>query len=100
LATVALLAAPAVAAPPSIHENYPGLGWGNTLLIFVGIPVGIVGVVAGLVYVPSAIRGGRYRPNEEWDYDPLWFNGPDDPELALSRVTKVPKPGGGASGSW
>ena len=100
LTTVVLIATPALAAPPTVHEKYPSLGVTNTILIFVGIPFGVVGLVAALVYGPSLLRGPRYRPAQGWDYDPLWFNGPDDPDFAMARTSKGPESSGGAAGAW
>ncbi|WP_440590405.1 aa3-type cytochrome oxidase subunit CtaJ [Micromonospora profundi] len=56
----------------------------ETLLVFVGIPVAAVLVIAGLAYAGS--RGGgtgggggggakRYRPGRPFDFTPVWFLG-------------------------
>jgi hypothetical protein len=45
----------------------------ETLLIFVGIPVGVALVVAGLVYGGGSRRNKRYRPGRPFEFRPVWF---------------------------
>jgi hypothetical protein len=98
-----VVASPALAVEEGAQHG-PGLGTGVTLLIFAGIPLGVLAVVAGLVYLPSLMRRSRYRPGRtEWDYAPMWIGGPPDPQTALTRqapdrVGDVR--GGGAGASW
>lgn len=53
----------------------------ETLLVFVGIPLAAVLVIAGLSYAGSrgsAAGGGgakRYRPGRPFDFTPVWFLG-------------------------
>lgn len=76
----------------------------QALLIFVGVPLAVVAIVALLVYGPSALRHPRYKPGRtEWSYGPLWVGGPADPTVALTttpseRVQSVR--GGGAGAGW
>ncbi|WP_431727668.1 aa3-type cytochrome oxidase subunit CtaJ [Verrucosispora sp. TAA-831] len=65
----------------------------DTLLVFVGIPVAVVLVIAGLVYAGS--RGGsggggakRYRPGRPFSFTPVWFLGKPE-ELADSAGTAL-----------
>ncbi|WP_436836894.1 aa3-type cytochrome oxidase subunit CtaJ [Micromonospora profundi] len=55
-----------------------GLSVTETLLVFVGIPVAAVLVIAGLAYAGSRGGGGgakRYRPGRPFDFTPVWFLG-------------------------
>ena len=98
---------------------------GETLLLFVVVPLAICLVIGLLVYAPSLARGPRYRPGLSWWAAPVWFNGPGDapgqhagdagahrgetPTLdagtsgsqhAPAEPAFVPSTGGGASASW
>lgn len=77
----------------------PGMPYGEAFLVYVGIPVALFLVIALLVYAPSMGRGPRYRPGLSWWAAPVWFNGPDNPEDAVSSVRTV-EAGGGASARW
>jgi hypothetical protein len=76
------------------------LGTGMVVLIYVLIPLGIFAVIALLSVLPSALRRPRYRPGRAWTYDPLWFNGPDDPSKALAGARPGATARGGASAEW
>lgn len=44
------------------------------LLIFVGIPLAVIGIVFALVYASPGGRGTkRYRPGRPYRYAPVWF---------------------------
>lgn len=75
-------------------------GWVATVLIYVIAPLGFFLLVALITYLPSLRRKPRYRPNRAWDYQAVWFNGPDNPDAALRSVSSVGVKGGGASASW
>jgi hypothetical protein len=45
----------------------------ETLLVFVGIPALITGVLAALVLAPGMVRAPRYRPGEPWEHEPVWY---------------------------
>jgi hypothetical protein len=45
----------------------------QTLLVFVGIPALVFGLLAALVLAPGSARTPRYRPGEAWDYEPVWY---------------------------
>jgi hypothetical protein len=45
----------------------------QTALIFVGVPLAVIAIVAGLVYAGSRSRAKRYRPGRAYDYAPVWF---------------------------
>jgi len=81
----------------------------ETVLVFVGIPGAIVGVIAFAVYGKVMLhQPNRYRPGRPWPYAAAWFvphpdavmrADHDHPRLeagASSRTTAM----GGASGEW
>ena len=45
----------------------------ETVLVFVGVPVLVYGLVALLLLVPGRRHRTRYRPGEAWDYEPVWY---------------------------
>lgn len=97
LSTV-LTALPA-AAQDSGEFSDTGLSLGDVLLRFVLLPLGLLLGIALLAAIPRLLRRPRYRPGRPWNFDPVWFAGPDDPDgtLALAR----PQRGlGGASADW
>lgn len=55
----------------------------NTVLIFVVVPLAIIGVIAGLSLAASAgRRARRYRPGRPYEFTPLWFL--SSPDSAVS----------------
>lgn len=95
----------------------------TTLLIFVGIPVGVFLLVAAGVYGASSRRSRRYRPGRPFEFRSVWFlaaperiiglppadgHGPAElpsAEIAVSgpngtRNGSAHGVKGGASGSW
>jgi hypothetical protein len=45
----------------------------ETVLVFVVIPLAVVGLLYALVYGSSAARGKRYRPGRQFTSAPVWF---------------------------
>jgi hypothetical protein len=45
----------------------------ETVLVFVGIPVGLYLLAMLVIYGPSAARQPRYRPGRPWTHEPVWF---------------------------
>jgi hypothetical protein len=76
------------------------LGTGLVIVYYVLIPLGIFALIALLSVLPSALRRPRYRPGRPWSHDPLWFNGPDDPNAALTGARPGATARGGASAEW
>ena len=77
----------------------------ETVLVFVGIPAGIVALVVFGVYGKSMLRQpNRYRPGRPWNYAPSWYVPHPDAiaqhaehaEMTSGATTAV----GGASGEW
>jgi hypothetical protein len=93
-----------VAAGPAFaldNGEVPGQqSLGVSLLYFVVVPFGTCALIALLVALPGLARRPRYRPGRPWDYDPLWFAGPENPDLALARVRAGTTGKGGASAEW
>ena len=79
----------------------------ETLLIFVGIPLAVVLLVAFAVYGRSALhQPNRYRPGKAWTYPPAWYL-PHPQAIADVVSDRVAVEGGssavavgGASGEW
>ena len=79
----------------------------QTLLVFVGIPAGIVLLIFLGTYGSSLVRQpNRYRPGKPWTFEPSWYvphpdavvhdTGQRQIEAGSSSTTAV----GGASGEW
>lgn len=100
--TLVALSAPAFAVG-EIGDPGGKLTWVQTVLIYLGIPVAAFALIAFLVYLPSMIRGPRYRPGRPWTAGSVWFGGPEDAASAVESVTTLPSStieGGGASARW
>jgi hypothetical protein len=99
---LALLASPAVAAPPESWEqpdNGPLLG---DLVYLLGVPLLVVAVVTLLTYLPSMIRRQSAQPDLAFQERSEWFGGPrkglDADSAAKTGSDTSGK--GGASASW
>ena len=88
----------------------------QTVLVFVGIPLGIVAVFAALIFGGSQLhQSNRYRPGKPWRFQPVWYiphpeavhvtpskravGGPAHQALE-SGTAPTPAAVGGASGEW
>jgi hypothetical protein len=110
-----LLASPAFAVHRDAGDD-PGQGMSAvaTVLVYLGIPLGIFTVIALLVMAPGIAKGNRYRPHQlSWWAAPVWFGGPKDVEgdpavraltgTSLKQLPAVVADGqteGGASARW
>jgi hypothetical protein len=90
----------------------------QTVLVFGGIPLGILALFAIVVLGPGAARAPRYRPGSPWPFKPVWYlphpahSAPVSTLQAHSALEagtrlaihgKVAQPAqatGGASGEW
>lgn len=103
-ATVLLTAAPALAddivGPSEGHDPGESLGLGAGVLLYVLLPLGVLALVALLVFLPGLARGNRYRPARGWAARPVWFAGPVEAEQAIASAQTGDVVRGGASGSW
>jgi hypothetical protein len=80
-----------------------GLTWVQTVLIYVGIPVAAFLLITFLVFLPSIVRGPRYRPGRPWTAGSVWFGGPEEalgPHDEVSDLPATTTEGGGASARW
>lgn len=99
LVPLLLTAAPASARVDDGERSAPALSTLESLALFVGAPLAIVAVVTVLTLLPSGLRRPRYRPVRGWEHEPLWFGGPEQPDVALAEAR--PADGlGGARGRW
>jgi hypothetical protein len=73
----------------------PSLGVGDTLLLFVVIPIGAFLIIAGLAVLPSALSRPRYRPGKPWEHEATWVGNPETPSTESATTAR-----GGASAEW
>jgi hypothetical protein len=46
----------------------------ETILVFAGIPLAIIAVMALLIFAPAARnRRPRYKPGQPWEHAPVWY---------------------------
>lgn len=98
------------AAPPhrTIRYRLSVTVW-QTLLVFVGIPAGIIALIVFAVYGKALLhQPNRYRPGKAWNYPPSWYVPHPDAVLsagghgghrAIEGATSTTAMGG-ASGEW
>lgn len=80
----------------------------QTVLVFAGIPLGVVVLVAFAVYGRSIVhQPNRYRPGKAWTYPPSWYiphpEAVDDvvpDRVAIGGRIGAGTAAGGASGEW
>jgi hypothetical protein len=78
----------------------------QTILVLAVIPLGIYAFVALLTLRGKAGKPARYRPGQEWDYEPVWWTAnPAGVGAGHARRHAQSDPAarggkGGASGSW
>lgn len=86
----------------------------EVVLIFVGIPLAFITLVALIILAPGWTRAGSYRPGEPWPYEPIMINGSGGTDVtkALTATSigelgdaelvtgQSPQATGGASAHW
>jgi hypothetical protein len=73
----------------------------QTILVFVGIPAGIIALLVLAVYGKSLVRQpNRYRPGKPWDYPPSWYVPHPDAVVPHPSAGSTTTAVGGASGEW
>ena len=77
-----------------------GLSTLEAVALYALAPLVVLLLIAAVVWLPGAVRGGRYRPGKGWGAAPLWFGGPADPAAAVESAQTGDLVRGGASGSW
>jgi hypothetical protein len=99
---VLLTAGPALAKVKPDDGEVPGpsLGLGNTILLFVVVPLGAFLLISALAVLPSALSRPRYRPGKPWDHAPRWVGGPKNQPLPTPADTPDSTARGGASAEW
>jgi hypothetical protein len=45
----------------------------ETLLVYVGIPLAIVLVMAALIFLPGGRKRPRWKSGQPWAHEPVWF---------------------------
>ncbi len=104
LLTVVLSAGPALAANPLAPQegadSRATISTSQALLLFLGVPLVLMLVVGGLVWLPGMVRSSRYRPQRGWSAAPVWFGGPADPVAAVETAVVGTEDRGGARGDW
>lgn len=71
----------------------------QTVLVFIGIPAGIILLIFLAVYGKSMTQQpNRYRPGRPWDFEPSWYV--PHPEVIGQPKTGSTTATGGASGEW
>lgn len=102
---VALSAGPALAdhnplAPQEGADEHSAMTLGVAVLLFGVLPLVLLVVLSAVVWLPGAVRNGRYRPQRGWNAAPVWFGGPADPVAAVETASVGTGVRGGASGDW
>jgi hypothetical protein len=82
----------------------------ETILVFAGIPLAIIAVMALLIFVPGGRKRTRYKSGQPWDHEPIWYEPhPDGPgghgahaaiEAGAAGHASTGAPFGGARGTW
>jgi hypothetical protein len=95
---VLVTAAPALAKvnPDDGEVRGPSLGLGNTILLFVVVPIAAFLLISALALLPSALSRPRYRPGKPWDHEPRWVGRAGAPDDRPADPTAR----GGASAEW
>jgi len=81
----------------------------ETILVFAGIPLAIVAVMAVLIFVPGGRKRPRYKSGQPWEHTPVWYE-PHPDGLAAGHGSHAALPAGaspatggplgGARGTW
>jgi hypothetical protein len=81
----------------------------ETILVFAGIPLAIILLLALLIFVPGGRKRARYKSGQSWEHAPIWYEPhPDNPGIghgshalpAGSAHSVAAGPLGGARGTW
>jgi hypothetical protein len=80
----------------------------ETLLVFAGIPLAIIAVLALLIFVPGGRKRVRYKSGQPWEHAPIWYEPHPDgvaaghgSHAALTAGSSASAgPLGGARGTW
>jgi hypothetical protein len=45
----------------------------ETILVFVGIPLALVVLLALLIFLPGGRKRSRYKSGQPWNHAPIWY---------------------------
>jgi hypothetical protein len=93
-----VLGAPARADVPEGWSDPPTVSVLESLVLLVGVPLGLFVLIALAVYVPALARGERVAPGAP-EVEDRWFGGPRQGTREL-EAGGDPGQTGGASGRW
>jgi len=96
-----------VSAGPALAKVKPddgevrgsSLGLGNTILLYVVIPLGAFLLIATLSVLPSALSRPRYRPGRPWNHEPRWIGAPAQAAAVAGADAAAIEAGAGEAGS-
>ena len=81
----------------------------ETILVFAGVPLLIILVMAALIFLPGGRKRPRYRSGQPWEHAPVWYEPhPQGPaghgeyaaiEAGAASASSA-GPLGGARGTW
>jgi hypothetical protein len=78
----------------------------QTIGVYALIPLAVYSVLALFTLWSKISRGPRYRPGQDWSYEPVWWTGNPDgvgqptTPTADNRAAAGSTACGGARGSW
>jgi hypothetical protein len=79
----------------------------ETILVFVGIPLAVVVLLAMLIFLPGGRKRPRYKSGQPWAHAPVWYephpeHGPASGHGGQAAIgsSATAGPLGGARGTW
>jgi len=76
----------------------------QTIGVYVLIPLALYGVISLFTLWSRIARAPRYRPGQEWNFDPVWWTGNPDGVGVVARTpggeSTASTARGGARGNW
>ena len=72
-----------------LHLGALSLSITETILVFVCIPLAVIGLIFLLVYGTSAARGRRYRPGRPFEPTPVWYTAGGSAAAAAEADTEA-----------
>jgi hypothetical protein len=59
----------------------------ETLIVFVGIPLAFVVLLAALIFLPGGRKRPRYKSGQPWNHAPVWYEPHPEHAPAVSHGT-------------
>jgi hypothetical protein len=81
----------------------------ETILVFAGIPLLIVGIMAALIFLPGGRKRPRWKSGQPWEHAAIWYEPHPDGLAGPGSHAALPAgssghapagPLGGARGTW